>query len=223
MPVSPINSRNRKTEEYAGLFGKNIVLQCEVQQPCKKNYKMNELHINLKEAALYLIGLFNATGQAYSCSRTKIGKLLSILAFVYARRGIQIFDETIYKYDGCGTTIPELASFVYRDVYIKLNYEDMRSPVNIEIDSSNLEYNEEVLNLTVISDIRVVFNRFGAYTAFDLGKCINPIVNFENVTEDDVINLSVIEKLSINDFEYVTEDKELIEFLYGSVEINNAE
>ena len=83
--------------------------------------KMTELHADLKEIANYFIELFKATGSKYSCSRTKLSKLISIVAFVYAKKDEKLFDEKIYKYktdsvdEFCGTGIQELIFLIGRD------------------------------------------------------------------------------------------------------------
>ncbi len=217
--------RNKNMGGYAGVSDKMSPLQCETLKSYTRNYKMKELHANLTEAANYLIECFNATGQIYSCSRTKIGKLLSIVAFLYAKNDTALFDETIYKYDGCGTTIEELKSFIDRDVYIKLLYADDRNPIDISFSArthldklSNINLSSEVKR-----DIELVFTRFGAFIPSDLGQCINPIVKYIESTNNEGLDLSKIQTFSIDTFKEISADRELIEFLYAPLEINNGE
>jgi hypothetical protein len=61
-------------------------------------YPMEKMHANLRECMNYLIQLFYKTDKRYSCTRSKISKLLSILAFKYAVYSIQLFDEKIFRY-----------------------------------------------------------------------------------------------------------------------------
>lgn len=210
--------------EYTGVLNIRLPLLCKIQQSCEMGFKMNELHTNLREAANYLIECFNATGQAYSCSRTKIGKLLSIVAFLYAQRDILLFDEAIYKYDGCGTTIEELKSFIDRDVYIKFFYADNKQPINMASAKVHLEGLTEInLSPEIKRDIEAVFSKFGSFIPFDLGKCINPIVKHISLPSEESLNLSKIQNLNIETFKDIDENRELIEFLYAPLEISDAE
>ena len=227
IPISIKDDKNINMGGYAERVNITLPLQCEIHNSCKKNYKMNECHANLKEATNYFIQLFYATGQKYSCSRTKLGKLLSILAFLYALDDEELFDETIYRYDGCGTAINELKSYFDRDIYIQFEYEDNREFIKETFNTDNLQMERcfQTVNVdeNLKSKIECVFRKFGAYKAYDLGQCINPIVNFSNVTKDNIVNLSVIKTLSRNDFLNVETHNELIDFLFGLPEIKNAE
>lgn len=78
--------------------------------------KMQNSNLRLKEITYYLIQQFYKTGEKYSCTQTKLGKLLSILAFKYARNGQKLFDTPIYKYPPrCGTLIKAL-TFIPKDI-----------------------------------------------------------------------------------------------------------
>lgn len=201
--------------------------QSKKKSSCKKDYKMTELHTNLRETANYLIQLFYATGQRYSCSRTKLGKLLSIVAFIYALKDEELFDESIYRYDGCGTAINELKSYFDRDIYIQFGYEDNQEFIGEDFDFSIVpkeKYTEITsIELSLRENIERVFRNFGSYKASELGKCINPIVNHPNVTTEDEVNLCSIQSLCRADFSDVENYKELIEFLFGNLEIDDAE
>lgn len=201
--------------------------QSKIKYSCKKDYKMTELHVNLREAANYFIQLFYATGQKYSCSRTKLGKLLSIVAFSYALKDIELFDETIYRYDGCGTAINELKSYMDRDIYIQLKYGDDEKFISQIFDEQKIpiqNYEQtESLSDDVKKQIELIFRHFGAYTAYDLGQCINCIVNYPNVTKNDEVDISILQTLSREKFRDIKDHTALIDFMYGKLENDNVE
>jgi len=215
--------KKNKMGEFSGVFNIETPLFCDNIKSRKQDYKMTEVKANLEECSNYLIQLFYKTGQKYSCSRTKIGKLLSIVAFVYALKDKKIFDETIYKYDGCGTAINELKTYIDRDVYIQFDYSDNQEYICDEfldaVEIPEKHQKTDSISAEVAETIIKVFRKFGSYSACDLGQCINPIVNYDGVAElDGAINLSKICSLNKNDFEKCqTCEQEycaLIEFLF---------
>lgn len=159
-----------------------------------------DIHANLRESANYLIQLFYQTKKRYSCTRTKVGKLLSIVAFVYAKKGEKLFDETIFKYDNCGTSINELKVYVDRDVYIQYQYADDCQYINCEFlrDEDVIEKHKDIGSIddTLKDVIENVFRNFGAFSAYDLGQCINPIVNLPQIVNEkgeiQLHNISII-------------------------------
>ena len=178
---------------------------------CLNKMNMENMKIDLTKATNYLVQLFYKTNLRYTCTRTKIGKLLSIVAFVYARQDKLLFEETIHKYDQCGTAIYEIMErFKDSDIYTRIVYEDCENRVpdvvmaNAVISKVTIpdEYEDIVgLDVDVISTIDSVFQMFGAYSPSALGECINPIVNYQDVTnpEGEVV-LSNISKLQIGFF-----------------------
>jgi len=158
--------------------------------------KLNNLNTSLRESAYYLISFFYKTGKKYSCTQTKLGKLLSILAFRYAVNGQRLFEETIYKYPpNCGTLIKEMTMIASKDVYIRsiINENpDNPSRVTDQIDNC-IEIPTQfrsIDNLTseIKLEIESLFIRFGAYPADVLGRLINPIVdNIVSPSSDEVI------------------------------------
>lgn len=171
----------------------------------KKYIFITSLHANLKDCALYLTKLFYKTGKKYSCSQTKLGKLLSIAAFVCARRREKLFDENIYKYDDCGTAIKGLLLYFDRERYVLYKYSDERTKIcDCLFDESLVP--DELRNIQEPSDyiksiIDDVFINFGAYNARDLGCCLNPIVLHEGVTNsDNIIDLQQIYFLKQEEF-----------------------
>ncbi len=199
--------------------------QSKMKISCKKDYKMTELHVSLKEITNYLIQLFYATEQKYSCSRTKLGKLLSIVAFLYALKNVELFDETIYRYDGCGTAINELKSYVDRDIYIQLQYEDDGKIISTSFDEQKIptdKYTQtESLTQDIKKQIELVFRHFGSYKASDLGQCINHIVNYPGVTKEDEVDISVLSTLSRDTFKNTKDYIDLVDFMYGKLENDN--
>lgn len=219
-------------EVYARSIGKPMLLQNKMYKTKEIQY-LTEKHANLNESANFLIQLFYQTGKKYSCSRTKIGKLLSIVAFLYAKNGQKLFDEIIFKYDNCGTSINELKFFVDRDVYIQYQYADDCQYIDSVFEKNNdiLEKHKEIGSLDdeLKTVIERVFRQFGSFSAYHLGQCINPIVNLPQiVNENNEIQLHMIATINIDSFSDVVLDEKnnfLVEMLFndGGVNGNTAE
>ncbi len=202
-------------------FSKQQRGRCKGFFPCVENGNMKSLKVNLNESANYFIQLFYATGMKYSCTRTKIGKLLSILSFKYARREEKLFEEAIYKYDDCGTAIRELTAHVDRDVYIRCLYEDDGREYIEDIDDT---INPDMATKycctnSLTEDVRrsivEVFRKFASFSPRQLGEFINPIVNHDGVTRTDgVVDLSIFYTLEKKDFETDLHSKMLIDYLF---------
>ena len=160
-------------------------------------HNMEELNTNLFEAANYFIQLFYRTGKVFSCTRTKIGKLLSIVAFSYAREDKLFLNEKIYKYDGCGTIINELEAHIDREVYLQCTYNNSKQSYTQQIDETShivdlAKKYQKIDSLTpnVKERIKKIFCRFCAYSPSELGQCICPIVNhpeIEKKTEKSIL------------------------------------
>ncbi len=227
IPVLEMEEKNKKIRGCVVGIDIKSPQQGKKKFSCKMDYKMTELHTNLKEITNYLIQCFYATGQVYSCSRTKLGKLLSIVAFLYALDDVELFDETIYRYDGCGTAIDELKSYVDRDIYIQLKYEDDGEFISTAFDEQKIPTDKYTQTESITPELRnrieMVFRNFGAYTAYDLGQCINHIVNYPDVTKDDEVDISVLHTLSRDKFEDKKDYIDLVDFLYGELENDNVE
>lgn len=212
-------------EVYADFFRTGTLLHNKFNRTCEK--KMDNLNINLEQSVNYLVQLFYQTEQKFSCSRTKIGKLLSIIAFVYARRNIKAFNEAIYRYvyssddtEGCGTTIKELNIIVDRDIYIPYDCMDNNGVIKETEINNNVEIPQRFQNIELIktetqSVIRDVFMNFGSYKAQTLGKCINPIILIRNAySADNQIDLEIIKSLSKSDFNQTLTNRNVIEYLF---------
>lgn len=181
---------------------------------------MEEKNINLSEAINYLVQLFYATGQKYSCTRPKLGKLLSIVAFRYARRGEKAFRENVCKYNGCGTIVDNLAAYTEREIYMQLEYKDtdnrISETINEQCDLG--EVPEKYRTISNLKDdeketIKDVFCEFGAYSASTLGQYINVIIQKDNVINSNgEVELCEIEKLDKNCFS--DENNALIDYLF---------
>ena len=182
--------------------------------------KMVSLNIDLAKATNYFIQLFYKTNQKYSCTRTKVGKLLSIVAFTYACDGKLAFDETIYKYDNCGTAIREIMlRFNDREIYSQCKYRDDAKKISEKL-NEKVKIPDEYKDITDLDDdikqkIEATFREFGAYTPAMLGECLNPLVNYNGIANDkNEINLSKFESLNYSDFsDCDISDNTLIKFL----------
>lgn len=168
----------------------------------------------------YLISLFYKTNKKYSCSRTKIGKLLSILEFKYARmKKHRVFLRDIYRYPNCGTAIHGLIVECERDVYRMIKYSDNNkkiafSEINFNVITPMESKDFSWIPLEIRKEIQRVFCNFGAYTPKRLGDCLNPIVEYDGVCEQDgVINLDRIAELTIHDIKNMGSN-EVIDYIF---------
>lgn len=191
---------------------------------CLTNEQMQELNVNLKESTNFLVQLFYKTGRKYSCSRTKIGKMLTILAFRYARKGEILFAESIYKYDDCGTAINELKVIVDRDVYVRSRYEDKEQQIDIPMNVNqfyipNKHLNVETLSLGVQKEIEKVFCYFGAYSARKLGQDLNAIITKGQITktngEIDLSQIHILSKEFFFSYEDTNLNNSIIRYLFN--------
>ena len=134
---------------------------------------------------------------------------MSIVAFTYAREGVQLFDESICKYGDCGTTISELTTFLARDIYRCDSYENSTAPIDM---TSLIECSEEIekdkfgdiqaLTQDVKDRIESVFKLFGAYTPKQLGEELCDFISCNGVILDNGdINLIKVYELTKFDFE----------------------
>lgn len=159
------------------------------------------------ECANYLIQFFYKTNKRYSCTRTKIGKLLSILAFKYAvKYDENIFSWEIYRYPGCGTLIAGLQCYVDRDVYFAYPYDNSKKRISRNELNENADIPDrykDVSNLDpkLKEEIENVFFTFGAYSQSDLSDELNPIVEFNGICRHDgSIDLDAVANLDKNQF-----------------------
>lgn len=146
--------------------------------------ELEGLNIDLIDIADYLISLFYKTNKKYTTSRTKIGKLLSIVAFSGAKYGIKFFNEIIYKYGNSGTIIEELLHYE-QQIYLVLDDIDCSNKILRNEINNNLKSRFDNNNLDVsIKELVIdVFLNFGAYSTLNLGKMINEFR--EEIYNDD--------------------------------------
>lgn len=141
--------------------------------------QLENLNTSLEDLCCLLVPLFYKTGCKYSCSRTKIGNLLSILAFKYVIDGKKLFNETIYKYDNCGTAITEIIDMLETDEYSVYLYQDDKEYISDELLISAIlpERWQRIpqLSFEIMRDTLEVFRVFGAYSKSDLSEILNPI------------------------------------------------
>ncbi|MBE5820979.1 MAG: hypothetical protein E7311_00120 [Clostridiales bacterium] len=178
---------------------------------------MEKLHASFKDITKYLIELFYRTNKKYSCSSRKLGMLLSILAFSYAREGKKLFEEKIYIIHTNGTTIDSLTSFIDTHVYYILKDVDDKQPINyipiytycyIPQKYKCCDYPSKEICLR----IQEIFQKFGSYSMCDL-ITLTKIMEIDNLIENDTsINLEKISKLHLSDFEKANE---LVEYLFS--------
>lgn len=209
-----------KMEVYAKEKDKFNKPHYENERLNTKEERMEKLNVNLEQTANYMIQLFYQTGQKYSCTRTKIGKLLSIVAFVYAKKDRQIFNEVIYKYGDCGTTINELTATVDRDVYLQCDYQDDKNYIECEFDVSvpipDKHKETDRISEEVKLIVQKVFRNFGAYSAYDLGQLICPIINCKNMVGiNDDVNLFQLFMSKYDDFAVLEDvNDKLLNYLF---------
>lgn len=214
-------------EVYAEDGNSSNILHSGEQKIHTKEKQMEELNVNLEQAANYLIQLFYQTDQKYSCTRTKIGKLLSIVAFVYARENKQLFSEDIYKYNDCGTSFNELKLFLGREIYMKDSYLDDEQPFDgifdDRIDIPNDYKCIENLDVCLRNRIKEVFKKFASYSPVSLGMCINSIVNYNDIVDETgKLILSKISTLTKSCFDYNSVNMVLLDYIFATKEeINN--
>lgn len=233
--ISVLFLENRNNSKIKIFVEGNAVLKQNSQKPhckqikaCLSDLRMENMGLNLTKLTNYFVQLFYKTNQRYSCTRTKIGKLLSIFAFEYACEGKRAFKETIHKYDDCGTAIYEIMErFTDRDIYTKCAYEDKISTIPDDYfysaDDSIIIPNEYMdvydLDKDVLSRIEKVFKAFGSYSPTELGECINPIVNCDGVVNNyGEVKLERLEKLTYEDFKKYENmsNLTLIQYLFKS-------
>jgi len=188
---------------------------------------MKKLNLSIKDLTHYLVSLFYKTDCKYSCNKTKIGKILSILAFKYANNDILLFNEEIRKYDNCGTIIEDSAFFVYSDEYICKKDRDNKEYILEEINECNdlpiglYERYKEVSKYSKIpeiikKDVEEVFRYFGAYSKTDLSEVLNPIVDKLTTESYGKIDLSKISSI-LNE---ITQDNEIIKYMKFNTILN---
>lgn len=204
--------------------GRIIEIYCYDEAPCpdKKNrsIKMTSQntteYVDLKQAADYLIKLFEKTDKIYSCTRTKIGKLLSIVALYYARRNVIIFAEKIRKYAGCGTAINELKGIVDSNVYLTDENNDKKECITKNLLGLPIDSPLHSSSNNVGRVIREAFMRFGAYPAAEIGSLINEVIECieKGMSDGDIVPLERFSETPLHEcalFDFLNDDSVLNE------------
>lgn len=186
----------------------------------KEGENMKKLNIGIKELTYYLVSLFFLTECKYSCTSTKIGKMLSILAFKYAYNGFLLFNDEVRKYDNCGTMIESSACWLHINEYVcrkdqnnkEYITEELKEPIDLPA-KINCRYIEIFkccdLPFYVKKEVEEVFRYFGAYSHVDLSEVLNPIVDMLTTESYGKIDLSKISYI----IDEVTQDNEVIKYL----------
>lgn len=124
----------------------------------------------VKDAADYLVELFKNTNERYCCSTIKLGKLLTLAAFLYAckpgEEGSKLFIEDIVSLN-CGATVNNI-DFYWLDYSggIDTSNKIQESSIDEISNTSNLE--QEICDI-----LRYVFCNFGAFSQQVLGRYID--------------------------------------------------
>ena len=190
----------------------------------KNENGMAKMHVNIREVANLLVQMYYMTGQEYSCTQTKLEKLIAILAFKYAINNKLLFDEAIYQYKDCGVAISGFNKiFPDRDVYLHPKYGDGRISINEKFATAmftsqgasvnKFKHTESLSEYPELrTEIEQVFRKFGAYSSYLLGQIINPIAEKEKLLGyRKMLNLEDLQKMSRNDFDG---DKTLVKWLF---------
>lgn len=148
-----------------------------------------DLKIDVNLIAKYLIDLFASTKDAYSVTKTKIGKLLSIVAFVFAANGCRLFLDSIYKYGDCGTIIATL-NWMKNDLRPGTDRDDDLPISEADVSMNDLTERSLAVPEVVRKIIRDVYLNFGHYSPKALGDFINDIIN-DILNDDDTLSNSV--------------------------------
>ena len=207
-------------EVNIGRLATIVNLQCKDDNKYPEDIQMNKLNTNFKTITNYLIQLFYKTDKKYSCTQTKIGKMLSILAFKYAQKDKLLFNENIYKYSpDCGTFIKDLV-FIPNDIYFRDiefdnpdNSKYISDIFNEKAEIPECYLNIEILPVEIESEIEMLFRKYGAYSSRKLAELLNPIVDKIVDDNSDLIlleKLAIIEKKEFN----VDDTNNLIEYIF---------
>lgn len=200
---------------------------CKSKVACTQKKEMEKLNFSLRDITNSFIQLFFKTEKKYSCTQTKLGKLVSILAFKFARNGILVFNDSIYKYlPNCGTFISAL-NFIPKDIYIR----DFESDDPDNMSDITEAFNEDAkipVQYTVTEtippqlnqEIKTIFIKFGTYPATNLGDLLNPIVNkISNGNDTEPLDILRLSSLTKNDF-IDAENNKILEYIYTG-DLNN--
>lgn len=169
----PINVLIGSEQLQRGIIRGNINAQImfpnntEFPKKTMSEIKFENHVVDLLQATDYLIKLYESTREKYRCTTTKLGKLLSIAAFICAKSKIRLFNDDIIT-QNCGTTLSRISN--------KYDYTIIDSPLEATepIDKNEIIYNVDSVLSTRIKDLLLdIFLRFGKYPARDMGQNID--------------------------------------------------
>lgn len=199
--------------------------------------------MDVRNVANYVIQEYlkcRVKGQKVACTRTKIGKLLTIIQIlsIKCRRKLA-FDDTIVT-EACGTSVPILSVYRYpydiwelgTDISLKqITFSTQTAQnsyfeffeENSSIDCSKMtEIDEQIPKLYEIQEgedideslkkiIRDVFIEFGTYDSYEIGKMINEFK--ERICVDDIVDENKVIKWLHEIQIQQTEINKLIKFI----------
>ena len=200
---------NEKTEKFCKKNPSNFIIPYKSAQNKgeNKNIKTKGTTKNmatLLDAANYIIQLYYKADEKYTCTKTKVEKILSIAQMTALYNNDKIFDDDI-SINPCGTGFPLLSRFLLSDIIIGCEEENGTS---IDINNLKDEYPalyaiQDVLSLEHKNLLKEVFSLFGNYKAKALGLLIDEFKM--NICCDAVDGKKVIDQFSL--IEYLNKNK----------------
>lgn len=195
---------NSKANIYALIYGKvknskmsiKLIRTMDLKDDGVHTLRENNRMSKTTDMAKALISLYkkavDSDGKClYSCSTTKISKLLTLAEWIYAASndGDDLFKEKIIKRK-CGTSISGLAYEIgSRDFTEGENDNNQR----METEISNIVFPDSDLPESQKLLLKYIFIEFGAYKATALGEYIN-IYSSDVSENDEVITNDVLAK-----------------------------
>lgn len=140
---------------------------------------MREMEINIKPYAIYLISLYYKTGCKYSCTRSKINKLLIIFKLCFIKNNLKTFDNKLIIYENF-SYFEDLSIIMEKDVYCTEKSIEENSKI---IDKLNEMVEIPPMYKTYIKLaeeekklLEIIFREFGNFNINYLSDKIEPIV-----------------------------------------------
>lgn len=142
--------------------------------------------VKILGAANYLVQLFVKCERKYSCSKTKLEKLLSIANLKCIKNGNKLFDEKVIEIKDCGVGLSyNFPTYLCGDIVLALLNDKnnkatspKRQIPETDINNSikhNTQYDKDVNDLTEEDKkcLLNVFLEFGAYDSSILGSLLD--------------------------------------------------
>lgn len=158
-----------------------------------KNNKM----IGIIESAKYVIRLYFRTGSKYTCSRTKVEKIVAIAAFTAYRQKKRLLIDNIYL-KNCGVGFPQINTVFFSDIIDGKEDDNQYIYDKIDVSIPVLERyirnnDEDDLNPSVKELLETTFRTFGAFNSRTLGCAID---DFKN----EIITNQIVDERKAIDF-----------------------